>query len=199
MRQAMETKADRPRERYDRLVRAAQQLPPVTTAVAHPCDRISIEGVVEAARLGLIAPILVGPPARICDAAKQAEADISGFPIEESAHSHDSGAKAVELVREGRAEALMKGSLHTDELMGAVVARDGGIRTARRISHCFIMDVPGHADALIIRDAAVDIAPTLEEKVDIVQNAIDLAHAMGAPEVHVAILSAMEQVNPKVA
>ena len=146
-----------PRERYDRLVRAAQTLPPVTTAVAHPCDRISIEGVAEAARLGLIAPILVGPPTRIRDAAQKAEADIAAFPLEESAHSHDSAAKAVELVRQGKAEALMKGSLHTDELMGAVVARETGIRSARRISHCFVMDVPGHKDPLIITDAAVNM------------------------------------------
>src|ERR1700758_5630273 len=113
----MKTKGNGPRERYDRLVRAAQRLPPVTTAVAHPCDQISIEGVVEAAKLGLIAPILVGPPARIHDAAQKAEANISSFPLEESAHSHDSAATAVELVRQGKAEALMKGSLHTDELM----------------------------------------------------------------------------------
>jgi len=179
-------------------VHAAQQLPPVTTAVAHPCDKISIEGVVEAAQLGLIAPILVGPPARIYDAAKQAEADISGFSVEESVHSHDSAAKAVELVREGKAEALMKGSLHTDELMGAVVARETGIRTARRISHCFVMDVPGHKDPLIITDAAVNIAPSLADKVDIVQNAIDLCHALRFQEVRVAIMSAMETVNPAV-
>ena len=117
----------------------------------------------------------------------------------ESRHSHDSAAKAVELVRAGRAEGLMKGSLHTDELMGAVVGRDTGIRTARRISHCFVMDVPAHDQALIISDAAVNIAPTLEDKVDIVQNAIDLAHALGIAEVRVAILSAMETVNPRVA
>ena len=123
----METSNGPPRERYDRLLRAAQQLPPVTTAVAHPCDRLSIEGVVEAAELGLLSPILVGPPARVREAAKQAEADILGFPIEESAHSLDSAAKAVELVRQGRVEALMKGSLHTDELMGAVaVTRPNG-------------------------------------------------------------------------
>jgi phosphate acetyltransferase len=138
----MEVKADGPRERYDPLVRAAQQLPPVTTAVAHPGDKISIEGVVEAAQLGLIAPILVGPPTRIREAAKQAEADISGFPLEESAHSYDSAAKAVELIRQGKAEALVKGSLHTDELMGAVVARETGIRTARRLSHCFCDGCP---------------------------------------------------------
>ena len=194
----METEADGPRELYDRLVRAAQRLPPVRTAVAHPCDKISIEGVVEAVELGLLDPILVGPPARIRDAAKQAEADISRFPLVESAHSHASAAKAVELVREGKAEALMKGSLHTDELMSAVVARDTGIRTARRISHCFVMDVPGHKDPLIITDAAVNIAPSLADKVDIVQNAIDLGHALGLPEVRVAIMSAMETVNPAV-
>ena len=194
----METRADGPRERYDRLVRAAQRLPPVKTAVAHPCDQISIEGVVEAAELGLLDPILVGPPARILDAARQAKADISSFQIEESAHSHDSAAKAVELVRRGKAEALMKGSLHTDELMGAVVARVTGIRTARRISHCFVMDVPGHKNPLIITDAAVNIAPTLADKVDIVQNAIDLGHALGFEEVRVAIMSAMETVNPMV-
>jgi phosphate acetyltransferase len=192
------TKPTEPRERYDRLVRAAQTLPPVTTAVAHPCDQISIEGAVEAARLGLIAPILVGPSARIRDAAERAEAAISDFPIEEAAHSHESAAKAVELVRQGKAEALMKGSLHTDELMGAVVARETGIRTARRISHCFVMDVPGHKDPLIVTDAAVNIAPTLADKVDIVQNAIDLGHALGFHEVRVAIMSAMETVNPAV-
>jgi len=142
----MEIRATEPRERYDRLVRAAQRLPPVTTAVVHPCDQISIDGVIEATRLGLIAPILVGPPARIRDAAQQAESDISAFPLEGSAHSHDSAARAVELVRQGKAEALMKGSLHTEELMGAVVARETGIRTARRISHCFVMDVPVHKD-----------------------------------------------------
>jgi len=194
----MDTKADGPRERYDRLVRAAQRLPPVRTAVAHPCDQISIEGVAEAAELGLLDPILVGPPARIHEAARQAKADISAFPLEEAAHSHDSAAKAVELVRQGKEEALMKGSLHTDELMGAVVARDTGIRTARRISHCFVMDVPGHKDPLIITDAAVNIAPTLADKVDIVQNAIDLGHALGFDDVRVAIMSAMETVNPVV-
>jgi phosphate acetyltransferase len=185
-------------EKYERLVQTAQRLPPVTTAVAHPCDDVSLESAIEAARLGLIVPILVGPAARVRDVAARAACDISALELVDAAHSHDSAAKAVELVRSGRAEALMKGSLHTDELMGAVVSRDAGIRTARRISHCFIMDVPGHANALIITDAAVNIAPTLEDKVDIVQNAIDLAHAMGAPEVRVAILSAMETVNPKV-
>jgi len=194
----MEKDPLRSSERYERLLLHAQALPPVTTAVAHPCDEISLKGAVEAARLGLIAPILVGPPDRIRAVAERAGLDISGFPLKESAHSHDSAAKAVELVREGKAEALMKGSLHTDELMGAVVARETGIRTARRISHCFVMDVPGYKDPLIITDAAVNIAPDLEAKVDIVQNAIDLGHALLFAEVRVAILSAMETVNPKV-
>ena len=194
----MENQPIRSHERYDRLLRAAKQLPPVTTAVAHPCDEVSLKGAVEAARLGLIAPILVGPPDRVREIAERAELDISGFPLKESAHSHDSAAKAVEIVREGKAEALMKGSLHTDELMAAVVAREGGIRTARRISHCFVMDVPGHKDPLVVTDAAVNIAPDLDAKVDIVQNAIDLGHALQFDEVRVAILSAMETVNPKV-
>ena len=185
-------------EKYQRLIRAAQELRTVPTAVAHQCDVTSMEGVVEAAKLGLIAPLLVGPIARIREAAECASADISGFPIIDSEHSHDSAAKAVELVRQGKAEALMKGSLHTDELMGAVVSKESGIRTVRRISHCFVMDVPGHPQALIVTDAAVNILPTLEEKVDIVQNAIDLARAMRFDEPRVAILSAMETVNPKV-
>ena len=167
-------------------------------AVAHPCDQVSLESAVEAAKLGLIQPILVGPTARIRAAADGAKLDIGSFELIDAEHSQDSAEKAVLLVKSGRAEALMKGSLHTDELMAAVVARDRGIRTARRISHCFIMDVPGHPDALIISDAAVNIAPDLEAKVHIVQNAIDLAHAIGAQEVRVAILSAMETVNPKV-
>jgi phosphate acetyltransferase len=188
----------RSHEKYDRLIAVAGKHPAMATAVAHPCDAVSLESAVEAARLGLLKPILVGPPARIRDVASRASLDIGAFELVESQHSHDSAAKAVELVRAGRAEALMKGSLHTDELMGAVVSGATGIRTARRISHCFVMDVPNHPQALIISDAAVNIAPTLEDKVDIVQNAIDLAHALGTPEVRVAILSAMETVNPRV-
>jgi phosphate acetyltransferase len=185
-------------EKYERLVEEARQRPAVTTAIAHPCDQVSLESAVEAARLGLIVPTLVGPVARIRDVASRAAIDISGLEIVDAAHSNDSAEKAVARVRSGQAEALMKGSLHTDELMAAVVARETGIRTARRISHCFIMDVPGHPTALIITDAAVNIAPNLKVKVDIVQNAIDLAHAMGVTEVLVAILSAMETVNPDV-
>jgi phosphate acetyltransferase len=185
-------------QKYKRLIAAAQRHPAMPTAVVHPCDSVSLESAVEAAKLGLLKPILVGPAARIREVANRASLDISSFELVTALHSHDSAAKAVELVRVGRAEALMKGSLHTDELMGAVVARDTGIRTARRISHCFVMDVPGHAQAMIISDAAVNIAPTLETKIDIVQNAIDLAHALGVSEPRVAILSAMETVNPKV-
>jgi phosphate acetyltransferase len=188
----------RPHDKYLRLIASARKLPPVLTAVAHPCDEVSLDGAVEARRLHLIEPVLVGPPARIRDVAARFNIDISGLSIVESDHSHDSAAKPVALVRAGKADALMKGSLHTDELMCAVVAREGGIRTERRLSHCFTMDVPGHDDPLIITDAAVNIAPTLQEKIDIVQNAIDLAHAAGYPEVRVAILSAMETVNPNV-
>jgi phosphate acetyltransferase len=192
------TVAARRHEKYDRLIAVASKHPAMATAVVHPCDEVSLESAVEAARLGLLRPILVGPPVRIRDVAARASLDIGAFELVEAKHSHDSAAKAVELVCAGRAEALMKGSLHTDELMGAVVSRDTGIRTARRISHCFVMDVPGHPQALIISDAAVNIAPTLEEKVDIVQNAIDLARALGTADVRVAILSAMETVNPRV-
>ena len=195
-----EPKADAPRrhERYDRLIAAARELRPTRTAIVHPCNEVSLESTVEAKRLGLIDPILVGPAARIREEAAKAGIDLGSLPIIDTAHSHDSAAKAVEQVRLGKAEALMKGSLHTDELMSAVVAREGGIRTARRISHCFVMDVPGHADPLIITDAAINIAPTLDEKVDIVQNAIELAHALRFAEVRVAILSAMETINAKV-
>jgi phosphate acetyltransferase len=185
-------------DKYERLIRAAQTEAIIKVAVVHPCDDVSLGGALEAARLHLVEPILVGPEQRIRDIALASGLDISKLEIVGSQHSADSAVKAVELVSAGRAEALMKGSLHTDELMGAVVSRQAGIRTARRISHCFIMDVPGHPDALIITDAAVNIAPTLDDKVDIIQNAIDLAHAMGVAEVRVAILSAMETVNAKV-
>ena len=190
---------DRPaHEKYERLIKAAQAQGTIKVAIAHPCDDVSLQGAVEAARLRLIEPVLVGPPDRIHAVADAGSFGIGGMELVASEHSHDSAAKAVELVTAGRVEALMKGSLHTDELMGAVVSRQTGIRTARRISHCFIMDVPHHPDALIITDAAVNIAPTLDDKVDIVQNAIDLAHAMGVSEVRVAILSALETVTAKV-
>ncbi len=187
-----------PHAKYDRLIAAAQALPPLKVAVAHPCDEVSLGAALEAAELGLIAPILVGPSARIAATAVASGLDISAFRQVEAAHSHDAADKAVALVRAGEAEALMKGSLHTDELMAAVVARDTGLRTARRISHCFIMDVPSHPDALIITDAAINIAPNLVDKCHILQNAIDLAQALHFPEPRAAILSAMETVNPNV-
>ncbi|MDH4051873.1 MAG: phosphate acetyltransferase [Rubrivivax sp.] len=184
--------------KYDRLLAACKALAPLPTAVVHPCDAAALEAAVGAARLGLIQPILVGPEAKIRDAARKAAVDIDAYSIVDAPHSHAAAATAVDLVLQGRAEALMKGSLHTDELMGAVVRREGGLRTARRVSHCFVMDVPSYEHTLIISDAAVNIAPTLAEKVDIVQNAIDLARALRFPEVRVAILSAMETVNPNV-
>jgi phosphate acetyltransferase len=185
-------------EKYKLVLAMARRLPPIVTAVAHPCDAVSLQGALEAHRLGILTPILVAPPDRVRSVAAENGLDLTGIEILASAHSHDSAEKAVALVHAGRAEALMKGSLHTDELMGAVVCKTTGLRTGRRISHCFIMDVPGYASPLIITDAAVNIQPTLEEKVDIVQNAIDLARAIGLDEVRVAILSAMETVNPKV-
>lgn len=185
-------------DKYEQLLKQAQACTTIDVAVVHPCDDVSLRSCIDAARLGLIRPILVGPPERILASAEAAGLDIGSFETVRSAYSQDSAAKAVELVTAGRAEALMKGSLHTDELMGAVVSRQTGIRTARRISHCFIMDVPQHPNALIITDAAINIAPSLDDKVDIIQNAIDLAHAMGVTDVKVAILSAMETVTAKV-
>ena len=188
----------RTHEKYQRLLDFCKTLPATPTAVAHPCDESSVRGAADAGKLGLIQPILVGPRARIEAAARKADVDISRYEIVDAPYSEASAMRAVELVREGRAEALMKGSLHTDELMAAVVKRDTGLRTAQRVSHCFVMDAPSYSETLIVTDAAVNIAPTMEDKVDIVQNAIDLAHALRFKEVRVAILSAMETVNPKV-
>jgi len=185
-------------ERFQSLLARAQSHEPITVAVAHPCDKVSLESVIEAANLRLIVPILVGPRDRIQKVAAMHGLDIRKFEMIDAEYSEQSATKAVELVREGKAEAVMKGSLHTDELMAAVVKRDTGLRTARRISHCFVMDVPGHDQPLVITDAAINIAPDLKAKADIVQNAIGLARALGAREVRVAILSAMETVNPDV-
>jgi phosphate acetyltransferase len=189
---------ERKHEKYDRLIERCKALAPTPTAVAHPCDDSSLRGAVDAAKAGLIAPILVGPAARIREVAAKSGLDLAAYPIVDAGFSQESADKAVALVREGKAEALMKGSLHTDELMGAVVRRDTGLRTARRISHCFILDVPNYPEPLVITDAAVNIAPNLRDKVHIVQNAIDLVRDLGATEVRVAILSAMESVNPDV-
>ncbi|WKB55539.1 phosphate acetyltransferase [Eleftheria terrae] len=184
--------------KYQRLIARCRDLAPTPTAVVYPCDRSSLEGALEAAELGLIEPILVGPRAQIEAVARTFGADISACRVVEAPYSAAAAAAAVQLVREGQAEALMKGCLHTDELMAAVVKRDAGLRTARRVSHCFVMDVPSYENALIITDAAVNIAPTLDEKADILQNAIDLAHVLQIEDVRVAILSAMETVSAKV-
>ena len=185
-------------DRFQALLTKARSYEPVRVAVAHPCDRVSLESVIEAAKLRLIVPILVGPRDRIHEVAAQHGLDISAFETVDAPYSESAAAKAVELVREGKADALMKGSLHTDELMSAVVRRETGLRTSRRISHCFVMDVPGHDQPLVITDAAINIAPDLKTKADIVQNAIGLVQALGTSEVRVAILSAMETVNPDV-
>ncbi len=189
---------ERKHEKYERLIARCQALTPVPTAVAHPCDESSLRGAVEAAELGILQPILVGPKTKIEAVAAQFQLDISGYEIADAPHSHAAADEAVRLAREGRAEMLMKGSLHTDELMGAVVRTATGLRTERRISHAFIMDVPSLDRAIFVTDAAINIFPTLEDKIHIVQNAIDLAHALGYPQPKVAILSAMETVNPKV-
>jgi phosphate butyryltransferase len=179
------------------LIERCRPLEPVRTAVVHPCDGSAIRAVAEAAADGLIAPVLVGPRSRIMEAAQEAGVDCSGFELVEANHSHGAAATAVELVKRGAADMLMKGSLHTDELMAAVVARDAGLRTARRISHCFVMDLPTYDELLIVTDAAINIEPTLEDKVDIVQNAIDLATVLGMAPVRVAVLSAVETINAR--
>lgn len=184
--------------RYQHLLGMAKGLEPIDVAVVHPCDAESLKGPVMAARAGLINPFLIGPEAKIRALAEEHHLDISNYRIVNTKHSHEAAAAAVALARTGDVEALMKGSLHTDELMGEVVSRTGGLRTARRISHVFVMDVPTYPRPLLITDAAINIAPTLEDKVHIIQNAIDLAHTMGIAEPKVAILSAVETVNPKI-
>lgn len=172
-------------------------LPPVETAVVHPCDAATLESVAEAARQELILPILVGPEGKIRAAASAASVDISAFRLEKAPHSHAAAARSVALVRAGEARMLMKGALHTDELMHEVVARDTGLRTARKFSHVYLMDVPRYPRPLMITDAAINIAPDLDDKRDIVQNAIDLAHVLGFAQPRVAILSAVETVNAR--
>ena len=183
--------------KYELLLARCEGLEPIRTAVAHPCDASSLSAAVDAAAKGLIIPILVGPVSRIRESADKAQIDLGTIEIVDARHSHAAAATAVQLVREGKAELLMKGSLHSDELLGAVVARETGLRTARRLSHAFIMDVPTYHKVLIVTDAAINIAPTLEEKVDICQNAIDLAHAMGVELPKVALLAAVETVTSK--
>ena len=183
--------------KLEALVERCATLPPLPTAVVHPCDVPSLDGALRAAEAGLIAPILVGPHSRIRATALQAGLDLGTWTIIDTPHSHASAERAVALVREGAAAALMKGSLHTDELMAAVVAKEGGLRTARRVSHVFVMDVPTYAKLLLITDAAVNILPSLEDKADIIANAIELAQALGIATPKVAILSAVETVTAK--
>jgi phosphate acetyltransferase len=188
----------RQHEKYDRLIAAAKNVPPLATAVAHPCDETSLRGALEAAEAGLISPILVGPKTKIEGVAQTLSLNLAAAEIVDAPHSHAAAEKAVELVRTGKAELLMKGSLHTDELLAEVVKRGTGIRTGRRISHVFVMDVPGHPHTLFITDAAVNIAPDLDAKRDIIQNAIDLFAGLGLGVPKVAILSAVETVTTSI-
>ncbi len=183
---------------FSRLIARCDRLPPLPTAVVHPVDPESLRGVLMAWRSKLILPVLVGPEARIRRAAAEAGVAIKGFRLIATEHSHAAAAAAVALARKGSVECIMKGSLHTDELMAAAVDAGGGLRTARRMSHVFLLDVPAYPRPLLITDAAINIDPDLEAKQDIVQNAIDFAHALGIGHPRVAILSAVETVTPKI-
>lgn len=184
--------------KYDKLIARATEVPAASTIVVHPCDETSLRGPVEAAEAGIIRPIFVGPSAKIRAVADKNSLNIGKYELVDVEHSDAAAAKGVEMIRAGKAELLMKGSLHTDELMRAVTASATGLRTARRISHVFIMDVPSHPDTLIVTDAAINIAPDLDVKRDIVQNAIDLFVQVGMGTPRVAILSAVETVTTKI-
>jgi len=188
----------RDHKKYERLIAATESLQPLVAAVAHPCDKTSLKGALEAAGAALIVPILVGPKDRIRAVSEALAIDLHGMDIVDVPHSEAAAEKAVELVRTGRAEVLMKGSLHSDELLAAVTKRETGLRTGRRISHVFVMDVPTHPNTLFITDAAVNIAPDLVAKRDIVQNAIDLYAGLGLGKPKVAILSAIETISPSI-
>src|SRR5262245_388142 len=183
--------------KYEQVLERCRTLEPVPTAVAHPCEESALAGAIEAGEKRLIVPILVGPIGKIRDVAQKAGIDLGKTRLVDASHSHASAARAVELVRRGEAELLMKGSLHSDELLSAVVAKETGLRTGRRISHVFIMDVPTYHKVLVVTDAAINIAPTLEDKADICQNAIDLAVSLGVKQPKIAILAAVETVNSK--
>ena len=187
-----------PHAKYDRLIARAKELPPVATIVAHPCDETSLRGAADAADAGIIVPILVGPAAKIAGTAEKHGIDISRFDIVDAPHSHAAAGRAVELIRTGKGELLMKGSLHTDELMQAVTSGVTGLRSERRISHVFVMDVPTYAETLFLTDAAINIFPDLDAKRDIVQNAIDLFTQVGLGTPRVALLSAVENVTTKI-
>jgi phosphate acetyltransferase len=183
---------------FHQFLERCKALPPITTSVCWPCSDVALRGALEAAEAGIILPTLVGPEDPLRALAKRIGVDISGYPIVDAATEEEAAQMSVAMCRDGRAQAMMKGSLHTDELMRAVIARDTGLRTSRRISHVFVMDTPAYARTVLITDAAINIEPDLEDKIHIVQNAIDLAHALGIPEPKVALLSAIETVNPKI-
>jgi phosphate acetyltransferase len=187
-----------PESKYERLIARAKQVPPAQTIVVHPCDESSLRGPVETAQLGIIKPILVGPAAKIKKVAGEHGIKISDFQVVDAPHSEAAAERAVELVHEGKGELLMKGSLHTDELMRAVTSSKTGLRTARRISHVFIMDVPTYPETLFVTDAAINIFPDLDAKRDIIQNAVDLFTQVGLGTPRVAILSAVETVTAKI-
>ncbi len=186
----------KPGAAYDELIASAHDLEPLVMAVVHPCDKLSLTGALEARSQGLITPLLVGPRAKIEAAADENGLSLEGVEIIDAPHSHASALRAVELVREGRAQSMMKGKLHTDEIMGAVVSREKGLRTDRRMSHVFVLDVPSYPKPLFITDAAINIAPDLSTKRDIVQNAIDLVQTLGVAIPKVAVLAAIETVDP---
>lgn len=194
----IETANKRPHTKYELLISLAKRVVPAKTVVVHPCDETSLLGATEAAEAGIIVPILVGPPRKIASAAQRHGIDVDSFEIIEAPHSDGAAARGVELIREGKGELLMKGSLHTDELMRAVTSSATGLRTARRISHAFIMDVPTYKETLFITDAAINIFPDLEAKRDIVQNVIDLFTDIGLGTPRVALLSAVETVTSKI-
>jgi phosphate acetyltransferase len=189
---------DPPASKYERLIARAKQVPAATTVVVHPCEETALRGPIEAAEAGIIKPILVGPAAKIADVAREHGLDIGRFELIDVPHSDAAAAKAVELIHQSKGELLMKGSLHTDELMREVASSKTGLRTARRISHVFILDVPTYSETLFITDAAINIFPDLDAKRDIVQNAIDLFTQVGLGTPRVAILSAVETVTAKI-
>ncbi|MCP3401737.1 MULTISPECIES: phosphate acetyltransferase [unclassified Bradyrhizobium] len=196
---SVDTMQTRSPSKYDRLIAAAKAMPPAPTVVVHPCDETSLRGAVDSASAGIIRPLLVGPSGKIRDTAAKFGLDISSFEIVDAAHSDEAATKSVELIHAARGELLMKGSLHTDELMRAVTAKVGGLRTDRRISHVFVMDVPAYAETIFVTDAAINIFPDLDAKRDIIQNAIDLYVQAGFGKLpRVAILSAVETVTSKI-
>lgn len=196
---SVDTRQAQSPSKYDRLIAAAKAVPAAPTIVVHPCDEPSLRGAIDSAEAGIIRPILVGPARKILDTAGTHGLDIAGFEIVDVAHSEDAAAKGVELIHAAKGEMLMKGSLHTDELMRAVTAKVGGLRTDRRISHVFVMDVPAYAETVFVTDAAINIFPDLDAKRDIIQNAIDLYTQAGFGKLpRVAILSAVETVTSKI-